>query len=121
MTNNEYKYKIVVQDRLYLNQSILLNNLLLFHHLNQDEIYRVTKNKKRNFDFFLENFLFVTFLTVLSRSNAISGIFASSINENKFAKTFACLKIIITKELLKRKRNKLFLLSKNNKSRKTMS
>ncbi len=65
---------------------------MLFHHQDQDEIYRVTKKKTiriENLDFYS-----ITFLTVLSRSNAISGIFASSISENKLANTFACLKCI---------------------------
>lgn len=33
----------------------------------------------------------ITFLTVLSRSNAMSGILASSMRENRLANTFACL------------------------------
>lgn len=34
-----------------------------------------------------------TFITVLSRSDAMSGMFASNMSENKFANIFACLKI----------------------------
>lgn len=46
-TNYEENHKVVVQLPLYLNQLNLLNNLLLFHHLNQDEIYQVTKQEEK--------------------------------------------------------------------------
>lgn len=74
----------------YLNQLNLSNNLSLFHHQDQDEIFRVTKCEiQRTINNEINS---LTFFTVLSRSKAISGIFASSIRENKLAKTLACLR-----------------------------
>ena len=78
--------------RLYLNQLNLSKKWLPFHRLIQDEIYRATKKRKFHVRFYLSSDVcHLTFLTVLSRSNAMSGIFASNINENRFANTLACL------------------------------
>lgn len=75
----------------YSNRLDRVNNFQLFRRPNLNEICPTAEKENESFVSFQVFGRFVTFFTAFSRSNAMSGILASSISENKFAKTFACL------------------------------